>query len=54
LFCPSRHHRITYQETVIGGLKPVERWDYYECQRCSLRFKYRQRTRRLTVISDNR
>ena len=45
LRCPTCDDRLTYRETVLGGVKPPERWDYYDCRRCGL-FEFRQRTRK--------
>jgi hypothetical protein len=30
-----------YRQTVIGGVKPLERWDYFECRTCG-EFVYRE------------
>ena len=46
LLCPGCDHALAYRQTVISGIKPVERWDYYECRRCGS-FVYRERTRKL-------
>jgi hypothetical protein len=35
-----------YRHTVIGGVKPIERWDYFRCEACGP-FVYRDRTRTL-------
>ena len=48
LFCPTCDFPLTYQHTVVGGVKPLERWDYYEC-RTHGQFVYRDRTRQLRV-----
>jgi len=45
--CPQCDEPLVYQETVIGGVKPLERWDYYKCRTCGV-FTYRHRTRKLT------
>jgi hypothetical protein len=44
--CPTCDRPLVYRQTVIGGVKPLERWDYFECRTCG-RFVYRQRTRTL-------
>lgn len=46
LSCPSCDRPLVYRQTVIGGIKPVERWDYFECLACGP-FVYRDRTRKL-------
>jgi len=46
LFCPTCDRPLVYRRTVIGGLKAVERWDYFECRTCGP-FVYRGRTRQL-------
>ncbi len=34
LVCPHCDQRLEYRQTVIGGVKPVERWDYFYCRNC--------------------
>jgi hypothetical protein len=46
LFCPDCDVPLVYRQTVIGGVKPLERWDYFECRTCGS-FVYRDRTRKL-------
>jgi predicted RNA-binding Zn-ribbon protein involved in translation (DUF1610 family) len=46
LFCPMCDRPLVYRKTVIGGVKPQERWDYFECRACG-QFVYRNRTKRL-------
>jgi hypothetical protein len=46
LVCPSCDRPLTYQQTVISGVKPIERWDYLDCRTCG-NFVYRHRTRKL-------
>jgi len=46
LRCPDCDHPLIYLQTVIGGVKPLERWDYFECRSCGF-FKYRHRGRKL-------
>jgi hypothetical protein len=46
LFCPTCDRPLVYRQTVIGGVKPLERWDYFECRTCGS-FVYRDRTRQL-------
>jgi hypothetical protein len=43
LLCPPCDHPLVYRQTVVGGVKPVEQWDYFECRTCG-RFVYRDRT----------
>jgi len=46
LLCPGCDRFLLYRETVISGVKPIERWDYFECRTCGT-FVYRDRTRKL-------
>jgi len=46
MFCPTCDLPLVYRQTVIGGVKPLERWDYFECRTCG-EFVYRDRTRQL-------
>jgi hypothetical protein len=46
LFCPTCYLPLVYRQTVLGGVKPLERWDYFECRTCGS-FVYRDRTRQL-------
>jgi len=46
LLCPSCDRLLEYRQTVISGVKPIERWDYFECRTCG-EFVYRDRTRKL-------
>jgi predicted RNA-binding Zn-ribbon protein involved in translation (DUF1610 family) len=46
LLCPSCDHPLVYRQTVVGGVKPRERWDYFNCRTCG-HFVYRDRTRQL-------
>jgi hypothetical protein len=50
LLCPSCDRFLVYRETVISGVKPIERWDYFECRTCGT-FVYRDRTRKLRPAS---
>jgi hypothetical protein len=47
LRCPSCDELLRFRVTVVGGVKPVERWDYYDCVNCGCYYKYRSRTRKL-------
>jgi hypothetical protein len=51
LRCPACDRQLTYLHTVLGGVKPLERWDYFECARCGF-FEYRFRTRTLRLTAD--
>ncbi len=51
LRCPTCDRELVYRETVIAGVKPSERWHYFECRRCG-RFQYRERTRVLRPTND--
>src|SRR5438105_13506359 len=46
LLCPTCDRPLVYRQTVISGVKPIERWDYFECKSCGP-FVYRDRTRKL-------
>ena len=46
LLCPGCDRLLEYRQTVISGVKPIERWDYFECRTCG-EFVYRDRTRKL-------
>jgi hypothetical protein len=46
LLCPKCDINLVYRQTVISGVKPIERWDYFECRTCGP-FVYRERTRKL-------
>ena len=46
LQCPKCDGALAYKHTVISGVKPIERWDYFECRACGP-FVYRERTRAL-------
>jgi hypothetical protein len=46
LLCPNCDVALAYRQTVISGVKPIERWDYFDCTACGP-FIYRDRTRKL-------
>ena len=46
LHCPHCDRALIYRQTVLAGLTPLERWDYFDCPRCGP-FEYRHRTRKL-------
>jgi hypothetical protein len=46
LLCPSCDSPLAYRHTVLSGVKPIERWDYFDCRTCGA-FVYRDRTRKL-------
>ena len=46
LLCPRCECPLAYRQTVVGGVKPLERWDYFDCRTCGS-FVYRARTRQL-------
>ena len=50
LHCPGCDQPLEYRQTVISGVKPIERWDYFDCRRCGP-FVYRDRTRKLRQAS---
>jgi predicted RNA-binding Zn-ribbon protein involved in translation (DUF1610 family) len=49
IFCPTCDRPLVYRQTVLGGVKPLERWDYFECPTCGS-FVYRDRTRQLRRV----
>jgi hypothetical protein len=49
LLCPQCDQPLVYRTTVIGGVKPIERWDYYECRACGP-YQYRDRTASLRRV----
>lgn len=51
LLCPACDRPLVYRQTVINGIKPIERWDYFECRTCGP-FCYRHRTRKLRFALD--
>jgi hypothetical protein len=48
LTCPTCDTSLEYKQTVISGVKPIERWDYFECRTCGP-YVYRERTRALRL-----
>ena len=46
LLCPGCARPLVYRQTVMSGVKPIERWDYFACRTCGS-FVYRSRTRKL-------
>ena len=46
VFCPTCDRPLVYRQTIISGVKPLERWDYFACRTCG-EFVYRDRTRTL-------
>ena len=46
LLCPICGRALAYERTVIGGVQPIERWDYFACEACGS-FVYRDRTRKI-------
>lgn len=47
--CPKCDRLLAYLKTVVGGVRPTERWDFYQCGICYTVFEYRHRTRRLRI-----
>ena len=47
LRCQSCDTPLTFIDSIIGGVTPIERWDRYVCRRCGAAFEYRARTRKL-------
>jgi hypothetical protein len=48
--CPTCACPLLYRQTVISGVKPIERWDYFDCRTCGP-FVYRERTRTLRAAT---
>lgn len=48
--CPKCDCPLVYRQTVISGVKPIERWDYFDCRTCGA-FVYRERTRSLRAAT---
>jgi hypothetical protein len=48
LRCPDCDRPLKYLHTVLGGVRPIERWDYFQCVPCGF-YRYRSRTRSLRV-----
>jgi len=46
LTCPKCDGPLSYRETVFSGVKPAERWDFFDCRICGP-YVYRERTRSL-------
>ena len=46
LNCPTCALALAYRQTVFSGVKPIERWDFFDCASCGP-FVYRERTRAL-------
>ncbi len=46
LTCPACNQVLHYRQTVFSGVKPIERWDCFDCTACGP-FVYRERTRTL-------
>src|SRR6266487_5460465 len=51
LRCPACDRPLMYLQTLFGGVKPPERWDYFQCARCGF-FEYRDRTRTVRPTID--
>jgi hypothetical protein len=50
LVCPICDRALAYRQTIISGVKPIERWDYFDCRSCGA-FVYRERTRKLRRVT---
>ena len=46
LLCPDCDKPLEYEHTILGGVKPPERWDRFRCKTDGM-FEFRHRTRRL-------
>jgi hypothetical protein len=51
LVCPRCDRLLVYCQSVLNGVNPIERWDYFECRSCGP-FYYRHRTRKLQATTD--
>jgi hypothetical protein len=49
LLCPKCDRPLVYRLTVLNGIKPRERWDYFECLTCGP-VEYRERTHTVRLI----
>jgi hypothetical protein len=47
VLCPSCDYHLTFLNSIVGGVRPIEHWDRYACSRCGGAFEYRRRTRKL-------
>lgn len=50
--CPVCHTLLIYRRSILGGLKPPERWDQLECLTCGM-FEYRHRTGKVRPVNGN-
>ena len=50
LACPTCGYTLTYRQTVFGGVRTRERWDYLDCSHCGGAFQYRHHTRKLRSV----
>jgi len=48
LRCPDCDRPLNYLHSMLGGVKPIERWDYFQCVPCGF-YEYRSRTRSLRL-----
>jgi len=48
LICPQCGWLLVYRLSILGGIKPLERWDYLDCPKCGP-FEYRHRTRAIRL-----
>lgn len=53
LECPSCHRPLKYVKSHIGGVneRQAEQWDYFECPAGCGTYQYRQRTRRIRLVT---
>jgi transcription elongation factor Elf1 len=49
LACPECRKRLVFERTVLGGIRPPERWDVFRCKNCG-QFEYRHRTKQLRRV----
>ena len=52
LLCPKCDKPLVYRQTILGGMKPSERYDQFHCHTCGP-FEYRHRTRLLRAVPNH-
>jgi two-component system chemotaxis response regulator CheY len=51
MFCPACAAPLKFTESYVGGVneRMLEQWDYYVCEGCATRYRYRQRVLAIDV-----
>ena len=49
LLCPTCHRPLVYRLTMFSQVKPMDRWDYFDCRQCGP-FEFRHRTHSIRSI----